>query len=597
MGEQVEDIYRFGPFQLDVAERLLLHDGDPLSLTPKAFETLVVLVQNSNRLVGKNELLEKVWPDTFVEETTLAQNIFTLRKVLGQRDKTHQYIVTIPRRGYRFVAPAEEMSDQLASSPTEKQTRARSSTAEPETQSAGHKIITSLAVLPLTNMSAEQEAEYLSDGITESITNNLSRIPKLRIMSRSTTSRYKGKEVDPQEAGRNLNVQAVLVGRVLQLGNRLVIRVELVEVAHGWQLWGEEYNCEVSDILTVQKEIAKQISEKLKLRLTVAEQKQMTKSHTKNIEAYQFYLQGHYSWHKQTVEGCERAIESFKRAIEIDPGYALAYSGIADAYILLDLYCLLPPRETMPKAKAAALRAVEIDDRLAEAHISLGCVKMIYDWDWAGAEREFKRALELNPSCAHAHSWYSLLLLAMGQSKEALAESKQALELAPLDLSINHRLGWYYLYNSQYDQAIKQLQKTLKINGDFYLARLLLGKAYEQNGDFDKALAEFRNIKILDCPLVLGFLGYIYAVSGNRDKALKALKELKGISENLYIPSYSFGLIHAGLDQNDQALEEFEEAVDARNEWMTWIKFNPGLESLRADSRFIGLLRRMGLAD
>jgi TolB-like protein len=585
--------YRFGPFSLNVEEHLLLREGEPVLLTPKAFETLVVLVENNNRVVLKDELMKEVWPDTFVEESTLAQNIFTLRKTLGRTASGRQYIETYPRRGYRFVETVREArhggNAQGADPPHQ-------GAEETDSSAPQGKTIESLAVLPLVNENADPRVEYLSDGITESIINSLSQLPQLRVMARSIVFRYRGREADPQEVGRELQVRAVMLGRILNLDDKLIVRTELVDVEDGSQLWGEQYNRDLSDLLDVQENIAGQISEKLRLKLTGEEQRRLAKHYTESTEAYQLYLKGRYHLDKRTAKAYERAIEYFEQAIALDPVYALAYSGLADAYSLFEYYGLRPPSETMPKAKAAALRAVEIDDTLAEGHTSLGCVKLIYDRDWEGARLAFERAIELNPKYAHAHHWYSHYWLSVGRFEESLVASKRALELEPLDLVINLHLGVHYIYARQFEEAIEQIRLTLDMDRNFYFARLYLGMAYAHVGDFARAADELRQANLIeDNPPALGFLGYVYASWGKTDEAREILDELKERLEQEYVPPYDIGLIHAGLGERDEALSWFEKAYQVRNEWLSWVKVAPELDGLRPDPRFTELLRRMRL--
>ena len=592
MSSETSHYYELGPFLLDPARRLLLRGGKPVSLTAKAFDTLLILIENRQRIVEKDELLKGVWPDTFVEEATLAQNIFTIRKTLGENPDGHQYIVTIPKRGYRFVGRVRELQNQDIKVEEKRPPTARLSASYEETESERQ----SLAIMPLANMSDDPSAEYLSDGVTENVINSLSQLHELRVVARSIVFRYKGGEIDPQEVGRELNVNAVLVGRVLLIGNQLIVKVELVDVANGWQLWGEQYTRKLTDIFEVQEEIAKIISEKLRLRLTTEERKQLTRHYTDNAKAYQLYLKGRYHWNKRTEEDLRKAIESFEQAIKIDPHYALAYSGLADAYISFDFHGLLPPWETMPKAKAAARRAIEIDSSLAEAHTSLASVKLIYDRDWATAEKEFKLAIELNPNYVHAHNWYSQYLMATEQIEESFKESLIALKLDPFDLGTNLHLGWHYLHARDYDQAIEQLKKLIELDPNFYLAHLLLGMAYEQRGNFSEALTEFQEARMLeDSPVLLGFLGYTYAELGDRSKALELLDELRERAKQSYVPPYSMALIYACLEERDKAFESLDQAFRAGNQWLSWLKVAPEYDSLRSDPRFAKLLQRVDL--
>jgi len=460
------------------------------------------------------------------------------------------------------------------------------------------KAIDSLAVLPFENRSAEPDTEYLSDGITESIINSLSHLPKLRVMPRGTVFRYKGREVDPQTVGRDLNVGAMLTGRVAHRGDSLNIQAELVDVMSGRQLWGEQYNRKLADIFAVQEEIAKEISEKLRLRLSGEEKKKLTKRYTENSQAYQLYLKGRYYWNKRTPEGLKKGIEYFKDAIEKDPGYALAYSGLADTYDLLSGYSVTPPAEAYPKAKAAARKALEIDETLAEAHTSLAYALWNYDWDWTASERENKRALELNPNYANGHHWYALLLAILGRHQEAAAEINRALELDSLSLVINTKVGALHYYARQYDQAIDQLQKTIEMDKNFLLARLYLASSYEQKGQLPEAIAGFRKgIELGQNPWILASLGHAYAVSGNRGGAqkTKTLGDLEVMAKEQFVSPYFVALVYAGLGDRDTAFEWLRKAHDERSDWLTYLKVDPAVDSLRSDPRFQDLLCRVGL--
>ncbi len=459
------------------------------------------------------------------------------------------------------------------------------------------KAIDSLAVLPFENRSAEPDAEYLSDGITESIINSLSHLPKLRVMPRSTVFGYKGREVNPQTVGRDLNVGAVLTGRVAHRGDSLNIQTELVDALSGWQLWGEQYNRKLADIFAVQEEIAREISEKLRLRLSGEEKKQLSKRYTENAQAYQLYLKGRYYWNKRTEEGLKKGIEYFERAIAKDPTYAVAHTGIADSYFILGWYSYLSPKEAFPKAKAAAVKALEIDDALAEAHNSLAYLKLDYDWDWLGAERGFKRAMTLNPAYATAHHWYAEHLTAMGLFDEAEAEMKRAQELDPLSLIINAFGGWIFYMARRYDQAVEQCQKTLEMDPNFAVARLWLGQAYEQKAMYAEAIAEFQKSIAISgrSTFLVAALGHAYAASGNRGEAMKILEELRQLSKQRYVAPYFMAVIHKSLGENDQAFEWLEKAYEERSSWLVFLKVEPRLDSLRADPRFQNLLRCVGL--
>jgi DNA-binding winged helix-turn-helix (wHTH) protein/TolB-like protein/Flp pilus assembly protein TadD len=584
MSSNLSRFYDFGPFRLDLTEHLLLRAGKTVALTPKAFDTLVMLVRNNGRTVAKDDLLKSIWPETFVEEATLAQNIFTLRKALGGSDG-QQYIQTIPKRGYRFVASVTEVMDEGANVPVDQFGTVMDTIRHGGTV-ARDRAICSLAVLPLINMSADPNAEYLSDGITESIVNSLSLLPELQIKACSTVIHYKGRELDPQEAGRELAVGSVLIGRILQSGENLQIRMELVDVTNGWQLWGEEYNQKLPDIHNFQVEVAKDISEKLRLKLTGEEWQRLLKPRMQRFEAHQLYLKGRYFLNMRTREGYEKARDCFEQAIEFDSSFALAYSGLADSYILFDFYGLTAPWETMPKARAAAVCAVELDNKLSEAHTTLAAIKLLYDHDLPGAEREFKLAIRLNPRYSRAHDGYAHCLLEMGQIENSLAECKLALELDPFDPEINQHLGWYYLFNRQYDLAIEQLKKTLEMGPNVYRARILLGIAYVQKKSFSQAIAEFlRAARLEKTPVLSGFLGHAYAMAGKKE-ALEILDDLLGESKHSYVPPYSIALIYTGLGKRDEAVEWLQKAFVEHSHWRGWLRLTPELDSLRSDPRF-----------
>ena len=462
------------------------------------------------------------------------------------------------------------------------------------------KTINSLAVLPFVNATADPNTEYLSDGITESLINNLSRLPHIKIMSRSSVVRYKGKETDVQTIGRELGVKAVLMGRVIQRGDELSISIELVDARDNSHIWGEQYNRKLSDTLAVQEAISREVSEKLRVQLTGEEQKRLSRAATENPEAYQLYLKGRYYLSKRTDEGLKKAIEYFNQAIEKDHSYALAYSGLADSnmYIIrLGSLHGLSPREAYLRAKSSATKALEIDDNLAEAHTSLAVVKMEYEWDWAASEREFKRALELNPNAAEAHHEYSHYLTAMGRTHESLVESLRALELDPLSLLLNAHLAWHYVYARQYDQAIEQCRRTIEMDPNFPQVHDFLAGAYEQKGMHQEAIAEFQKAISLsgDSLRIRAELGHAYAVAGKEEEALKIMDELKGLSKEIYISPYDVAMIYVGLDQNDQALDWLQKAYEERADWLRYLKVDPRIDPLRSDLRFTDLLRRVGL--
>ena len=458
------------------------------------------------------------------------------------------------------------------------------------------EVIDSVAVLPFVNASADPNTEYLSDGITESLINNLSQLPRLRVVPRSTVFRYKGQVLNLQKVGRELNVRALLTGRVSQRGDSLNIQTELVDVAKESELWGEQYNRKLVDILSVQEDISREISDKLRLRLSGEEKARLAKRPTENTEAYQLYLRGRYHWNKRTEEELKKGIEHFKQAIEKDPGYPLAYAGLADSYYILGYYNWLPPKEAYPKAKAAALKALELDDSLAEGHAALASVKRDFDWDWVGAEKEFRRAFELNPSYASAHRWCANLFNALGRREEALAEMKKAQELDPLSLITNADLGRTFYFARQYDQSLEQFRKTLDMDPNFAVAHLWLGQVYEQKGMYEEAISEFqKGMSLSGGSIYLARLGHAYAMGGRRGEAQIVLNRLKDQSKQEYVSPYDIGVIYAGLGENKQTFAWLERAYEERSLWLSYLKADPIWDPLRSDPRFQDLLRRVGL--
>jgi serine/threonine-protein kinase len=455
--------------------------------------------------------------------------------------------------------------------------------------------IDSLAVLPFVNAGADPNTEYLSDGISESLSNSLSQLPNLKVKSHGSVSRYKGQEIDSQKAGRELGVRAILTGRVLQRGDTISISVQLVDVQGSNVIWGTQYNRKLADILGVQEDISREIYDRLRLRLSGEEKARLAKRPTENIEAYQLYLKGLYYWNKRTEEGLPRAIESFSEAIQEDPNYALAHAGLAESYIVLGGYGLLPPTEAFAKAREAAARALELDDMLGEAHNALAMVKAQHDWDWPGAEREYRRAIELNPGHATAHFWYGDLLSTLGRHPEALAEGKRAQQLDPLSLIINTVIGKFLLYAGQDDSAILQLRKTLEMDPNFPYAHYILGQAYLRKGEFVEAIAEFQRATTLSPNITLykGGLGHAYARAGKSAEARKLLSELKEQSKRRYVSWWDMAAIYAGLGEKDQAFASLEKAYEQRV--VMWWHRGPLLDPLRSDPRFQDLLRRVGL--
>ena len=457
--------------------------------------------------------------------------------------------------------------------------------------------IHAIAVLPFVNVGADPSTEYLSDGITESIINNLSQLTNLAVMSRSSVFRYKKPDIDAQTAGRELNVEAVLMGRVTHRGDELSVSVELVDTRTSHQIWGEQYNRKATDAMAIQEQISQEISDKLRVRLSGEDKKRLSKHHTENADAYALYLKGRYQWNKQTLDGMETGIQFFQQAIQKDPRYALAYTGLADAYALLADYNVLPAKEVMPRAKTAAMKALEIDDSIAEAHASLGWSKLTLDWDWPGAEREFKRSIELNPNYATAHQWYAEYLTTMGRADEARAEMKRAQELDPASLPISVAMAATQYYARQYDQAIEQCHRAILMDSQFIGAHVFLGRALEQKGSYAEAVAELQQALKLSQgdSTELAALGQAYAQSGDSAQAKKTLKELEQRSTRTYVQPMWIAAIYAALGDKDEATQWLRQAVGDRSVWLIYLKVDPFFDSLRSDPRYADLVRRAGL--
>ncbi len=458
------------------------------------------------------------------------------------------------------------------------------------------KSINSLAILPFVNATSDPSTEHLSEGITESLINNLSQIPRLRVMARTTVFSFNGQNLDSRKVGSDLGVDAVVTGRVTQLADTLVIQVDLVDVSSGAQIWGERFNRKLTDVVTMQEEISREISEKLHLRMTDEERSRVSKRHTINAEAYQSYLKGRYHWNKRTQDGLKKSIEYFSEALEKDPTYAQAYAGIADSYNTLARFNFLRPQEAYPKARAAVTKALEIDETLAEAHSSLAVVKMDYEWDLPGAEREFKRAIELNPSYPSAHQWYGLLLVSRGQTEEALAETKRAQQLDPLSLIVDMGVGGLYIYARRFDEAIGHLEKIRDLHPEAFQPDSNLAYVYEIKGMTDEAVASYLKSRTLagDTAERIAALKAAYAVSGWKGYLQKRVEEMKEHARlQRYISPFSVALLYAQMGEKNQALAWLEKTYEERNYRLLFIKVDARLDSLRSEPRFLDLVRRI----
>ena len=457
----------------------------------------------------------------------------------------------------------------------------------------------SIAVLPFENATKDSDVEYLSEGISEALINSLTEVQRLRVVARSTAFQYKGKDIDPRRVGSELQVAAVLTGRVRQAQDALSIQVDLVDAVTGAQLWGEEYHRKISDVIEVKQAIAREVTDKLKLKLSGEEQRRLAKSESTNTEAYRFYLRGRYFWNKRTPDGIKQAIVEFQQAIDRDPDFALGYVGLADCYTGLTFYNFAAPREAMPKAKESAIKALSLDNKVAEAHATLAHVLMNYDWDWPRSEKEFKRSIELKPDYATAHQWYAIhYLTATGRLDESVLEMKQALELEPASLVMNTFMGATLYYAGRYDEAVDQCRRTVEMDPNFAVAHWHLGLAYEQKQVFDKAIEEFQKAISLSqgSPLMRAALGHAYAKSQKTDEANKVINELNELSKHEYVSPLGIAAIHVALGNNEEAFQLLEKAYVDRSFHLVNLNVSPHFESVRSDQRFQDLVQRIGLA-
>ena len=632
--------YEFGRFRLKTAERILLREGELVPLTPKVFDILITLVENRGQVVAKDDLMKRVWPSTYVEEGNLTQNISLLRKALGESPGGIQFIETVPRRGYRFVADINEAWDGVSSNgpnaaarvadtapaPTDAQTVShpdasastplvsipaganRSAWRSPvfavvavavviaivglvyftSGKSDGVDPIQSIAVLPFVDESSDPDAQYINDKIAESLINSLSKLPQLRVVPRSVVAGYKGREIDPRKVGQELNVRAVVTGRMRRHGDIISIQADLIDLQNVAQLWGQHYDHKLSDVLLVQDDISRDIFENLRLKLNVEEKKQ--------LEAYGLYLKGRNAWNKRTGDALLQAIDFFNQALEIDPNNSAAHAGLADCYNMLVVYGRLEPKEGFPKAKDAALKALEIDEGSAEAHTSLAFINFRWDWDRAATEREFQAAIKLKPAYAPAHQWYSSYLVAVERFDEAIAEAKRTEELEPLSFVASSHLGWIYYLAGKNDAAIEQCKKILELDPSSFPARRYLGLAYEAKGQYAEAITEFQTgVKLSGSPLMLALLGHAYAASGKKTEAQQVLTDLQQLQDQRYVSPYTVAAIYAGLGDKEQAFKWLETAVESRDIWLMNLKVDPVFAKLRSERKFTDTLARIRL--
>jgi DNA-binding winged helix-turn-helix (wHTH) protein/tetratricopeptide (TPR) repeat protein len=584
-------LYSFGPFQLNASEQLLLRDGQALPLKPKVFDVLAVLVENSGRVVCKDELMKQVWPDSFVEEGNLAVSIFEIRKVLGGSENGHRYIETVPRRGYRFVACVAEADQPMAL-----QEQSRPDDSRMPVVSAGYPSISgcSIAVLPFRFIGATGN-EHLGLGMADALITRLSNLRQMTVRSTSAVRKYNG-SLDSVAAGKELGVEWVLDGSVQKSRTRIRVTVQLVRVGDGGLMWGDKFEERFADIFAVEDSISEQVAKALEPRLTVDDKKAITRRYTQSVEAYDAYLKGRFFFDKRSPEGLSKGIEYFNQAIVLDPKYALAYTGLADSYNILHTYIALPLRESDLMAERALLKALELDPQLAEAHASLGHLRK-RQWDWASAELEFKKALELNANYAIAHAWFGIYLALRGQSEEALIEIEKAQRLDPLSVTIAFCAGSVLYLARMYEPAVQQFRRALELDPEFAVAQFCLGNVREAQGRYEEAASEYRctQSKLGRSPEVTSSLGRIQALLGKKDEAQAAIDELLRMSADGYVQPIFIAVIYSALGDKDRAYDWLERAYDAHDGDLCMLGVDPRLDNMREDPRFMSLLQRIGL--
>ncbi len=576
MSSRPQVAYKFGDFFLSPVDKQLLRDGKPVALPPKVFDTLLLLVESHARLVEKDDFLKRVWPDSFVEEVALAHCISHLRKALRDGTQGCTFIETVPKRGYRFVAAVEVVpaASHQASDPVR------------------------LAVLPFENLGAGPEREYLADGFTEETIAALGQIDPdhLSVVGRTSMLAYKRTAKSLADIGRELDAAYLIESSVRSEGERLRIMSKLIRVRDQVQIWSASYDSEPSSILEFQCKLSTAIAEQIRLRLSPERLTALARRQTRNAKAYDLYLRGRYFWNQLSAPTTRRAVEFYARATELDPEYALAWSGLADSYAASTINGDAPPLKVWPRARDAAAHAVGSEPNLAEAQTSLGMVNFFLDWDWAAAEMAFRKAVALDPSYCLAHRTLGIALSHMRRPEEAQSAVRRARELEPL-YAAHQALSAQVAFNARdYPAAIQFAQQAIVLDPGLLIGHLQLGQAHEQLGNSDLALEALQNAGRLSGSnsKVVALRGYLFAKLGRTDEAREVLNTLEAVSHERYVPPYAMALVHAGLGQRDQALECLERAYEARDVHLIFLPVDPKWDALRSEVRFLALLRRCG---
>jgi TolB-like protein/DNA-binding winged helix-turn-helix (wHTH) protein/Tfp pilus assembly protein PilF len=606
--------------------------GQRVPLERQPMDLLIFFVQRHGQLVSREDIVEKLWgKDVFVDvDRSINAAVRKIRSALRDNPSEPKFLETVVGKGYRLVGEVEVVgaaspAAENSSGPVEPQssishgrnkllrlilgfvvlgllgTAAVWTAKSWQGRISSELPIHSIAVLPLVNLSGSPAEDYFTDGMTDELISDLAQISALRVISRTSVMQYKNFRKSVREIGKELNVDAVVEGTVSRSSGRVRINAQLIQAPTDTHLWARSYERDLGDVIALQDEVAAAIADEIRIQLLPSEKARLATSRAIKPEAYEAYLRGLYHIYKRNQTDLEQSTAYFQRAIELDPGYALAYAGLADSYALQGslLYMVAAPQDVMPKSKSAAQRALQIDNNLGEAYATLAYVETLYDWDWAKSEEDFKRAIALKPSYAQAHLWYAMHLAAMGRHGDSIAEAKRAQALDPLSLITNTTVGLMLYFATDYDGAVEQFHKVLELDPDFFVARWQLGLVYEEKGRYEEARSEFQKAKALSPrnPSILESLGEVDALSGRRKEATEVLHQLEKLSKQEFAPPYVLASLNAALDDKDQAFEWLEKAYDGRDNNLIFLKADPSFRTMRSDSRFQNLLRRMGLSN
>ena len=582
-----QPVFRFDTFELDAHAGELRKRGVKLHLQGQPLLVLAVLLKRAGDLVTRNELRTELWPeDTFVDfDHSLHNAIARIREVLGDSADKPRYIETLPRRGYRFIGKVDGAASDVTPSPA-----GRSSAPEV-------RRINTIAVLPLENLSGDSAQDYFADGMTETLITTLAKIGALRVISRTSAMQYKGARKSLPQIARELNVDAVIEGSVLRDGQRVRITAQLIHASTDQHVWAESYERDFRDILSLQSEIARHVAGEIKVIVTPEEKARLVVTRPVHPAAHEAYLKGRFYWNKRSAESAKRALAYFQKALDIDPAYGQGYAGLADSYAILGYYNALAPMDAYPKAKAAAMKALELDHSLAEPHATLGVIKRDFEWDWSGAEQEFERAVALNPGYAEAYHWHGTLHGMRGRHAEAMARKTHALSLDPLSVVVRTDLARMLYFARNYDQAIAQYHSAIEMDSNFSTAHFWLGQVYEQKKMFDLAIAEFQTgVQLTGASAFsLAKLAHGFSMAGSADRSESLLHQLLEFPSEKYVSPYDIATVYVGLGQYDDAFTWLNRALEERSLWLGYLDVEPQMDPLRADPRFQELLRRVGL--